>query len=85
MKKRGQGLPLNVIIIAIIVLIVVIVLIALFGSKITTFRQGTSSCEQQGGTCKPQCDPTKESYLPSFECTEQKVCCIGLIGETDDG
>lgn len=40
MEKKGQGLPLNVIVIAIIVLVVLVVLIAIFTNRIVIFDQG---------------------------------------------
>jgi hypothetical protein len=39
MKKRGQGLPLNTIIVAIIVLVVLVVLIAIFTGRIGIFEK----------------------------------------------
>ncbi len=42
MDKKGQGMPLNTIIIAIIVLIVLVVLIAIFTGRIAIFQKGVS-------------------------------------------
>ena len=46
MMKRGQGLPLNVIIVAIIVLVVLVVLIAIFTGRIAIFQRGVSEQAQ---------------------------------------
>lgn len=42
MQKKGQGLPLNVIVIAIIVLVVLVVIISIFMGKIVSFDKGVS-------------------------------------------
>ncbi len=39
MNKRGQGLPLNIIIVAIIVLVVLVVLVAIFTGRIAIFER----------------------------------------------
>ena len=43
MNKKGQGLPLNVIIIAIIVLVVLVVMIAIFTGRIALFERGVAA------------------------------------------
>ena len=43
--KKGQGLPLNAIIIAILVLIVLVVLALVFTGKITVFGENTKKAE----------------------------------------
>jgi len=61
MNKRGQGLPLNTIIIAIIVLVVLVVLIAIFVGRIGKFDQDINKegelelikLKASYGTCKP--------------------------------
>ena len=50
MKKKGQGLSLNVIIIAAIGLIVLVLLIAIFTGRIGTFRKSVAR-EEAGLTC----------------------------------
>lgn len=46
MTKKGQGLPLNTIIIAIIVLVVLVVLIAIFTGRIAIFDQRVSEIDK---------------------------------------
>jgi hypothetical protein len=48
---KGQGMPLNVIIIAVICLLVLIVLIFIFSGKAGQFKKGVDSCESKGGIC----------------------------------
>ncbi len=51
-NKKGQGLSLNTIIIAIIVLVVLVVIIMIFTGVLGgVFVPGISSCEQKGGDC----------------------------------
>jgi hypothetical protein len=49
--KKGQGLPLNTIIIAAIVLIVLVVLWAIFTGRMGTFSTGVKNVEN----CKDAC------------------------------
>jgi len=59
MSKRGQGLPLNTIIIAILVLVVLVILIVIFTGKIGFFGKsldecpaGPQNCRDTAGECK---------------------------------
>ncbi len=49
-NKKGQGLPLNVIIIAVLVLIVLVVLVIIFSGKIGKFSSSTSDTQKQFDT-----------------------------------
>ena len=51
-KKRGQGLSINVIIIAIIALIVLVVLIAILTGKLGVFSAGVESVASCENACK---------------------------------
>ncbi len=83
-SKRAQGMPLNVIIIAILVLIVLVVLAIIFAGKIGQFGKGTTESEKQyqATTCAVPgtgryCGPCKEGdseVAGSFDCTP---CCYG--------
>jgi len=57
-SKRGQGLPMNTIVIAAIVLVVLVVLIMIFTGRIALFNQGVQDCNNKGGKCVSQleCD-----------------------------
>lgn len=55
--KKGQGLSLNTIIIAIIVLIVLVVLVMIFtGYFGKIFTPSVKSCATQGGACVDKCN-----------------------------
>ena len=54
LNKKGQGLPLNTIIIAIIVIVVLVIIIIIFSGNILNFQNASNSgneCRQAGGTC----------------------------------
>ena len=63
MNKRGQGMPMNVIIIAAIALLVLVVLSIVFVNNIAGTNKELGSCESTGGTCKPA----------AFGCAEQET------------
>lgn len=74
MEKKAQGLPLNVIIIAILVLVVLVVLVAIFTGRIALFERGVSeqgrtelvSMRTQYGTCQPS--PSREqTFLTALD------------------
>ncbi len=75
-KKRGQSLPLNTIIIAIIVVTVLVVLIMIFTGQIRLFTTGLSDCQAQGGSCvSDTACPDGFSKAPLSKC-DSGVCCI---------
>ena len=49
--KKGQGLSINTIIIAIIVLVVLIVLVMIFTGYFSGWTENVASCSSQGGSC----------------------------------
>jgi hypothetical protein len=49
--KKGQGLPLNTIIIAIIVIVVLVVIILIFTGQLGDFGKAANACVQAGGYC----------------------------------
>lgn len=49
--SKAQGMPLNVIIIAVICLLVLIVLIFIFTGKSGQFTKGVESCASKAATC----------------------------------
>ena len=86
-SKKGQGLSLNTIIIAIIVLVVLVVIVMIFTGVIgTVFVPGISSCEQKGGTCDKgdDCGGSNSGYVKAIgsHCSpggtrdQNSVCCI---------
>src|SRR3989344_9594143 len=84
-RKRGQGLPLNTIVIAVIVLIVLAVVIFIFSSRFGLFGTEISACEQKGGVCKVRanCNLQTSTILTGFECKDSKVCCLSVLKEVE--
>jgi len=77
--KKAQGLPLNVIIIAVIVLIVLAVIIAIFAGRISIFSKSVGDCEAKGGVCKNSVSECTEDQAPvSGLCGENKICCVSI-------
>jgi hypothetical protein len=85
--NKAQGMPLNVIIIAVIALLVLIVLVFIFTGKSTLFKKGVESCEGKGGICK---DTESECIgigpvigrIPDISCDRDND---GKINENTDG
>ena len=73
MKKKGQGMPLNVIIIAIIVLIVLVILISLVTGKLGLFSKGVVD------SGKFNCEST--SYDSAFDAKKINDCEIPVSAE----
>ena len=73
--KKGMGLSLNVIIIAIIGLCVLIVLVFIFTRSSSDFATSISDCESMGGSCAKSCS---DEFAPmSVECPEETdFCCV---------
>ncbi|MBU0980250.1 MAG: hypothetical protein KJ709_05560 [Nanoarchaeota archaeon] len=80
-NKRGQGLPMNTIVIAAIALMVMIVLIIIFVNKMNEGEDTLNSCGifangqcYDGDSC-----PEGHQIVPNVkECSQGKVCCIQL-------
>ena len=79
MKRKAQGLPINMIIISALALIVLVVTIVIFTKGSSTFTSGALSCQSKGGNCiadKEKCDYEKTS----FSCPREKpVCCLNPL------
>ncbi len=83
MNTKGQGLSVNVIIVAVLALLVLVVIAFIFTGKIGQFAASTNNCEDISAsyTCEYSCN---EGYtvLPSGKCLNDdnkdsgKVCCI---------
>ena len=88
-QKRGQGLPMNAIVIAAIVLVVMVVLILIYTGSMGNFTGELGKCETKGGECVPKtsCDLAKgEKIISKTDCDDEEkygkdhVCCIKLKG-----
>jgi len=89
MNKKAQGLPLNLIIIAVIVLIVLAVIIAIFVGKIRVLPTGVQSCEGRGGSCQEKsCASLGLAPILNHDCKQREdpkdYCCIDITGVSKD-
>lgn len=82
--KKSQGLPINVIILAILALIVLVVLLAIFskqsGKSINVFED----CKARGGECRSASSGclADEIKMTIAECQQKtEVCCISINSE----
>ena len=84
-SKRGQGLPLNTIIIAIIVIVVLVIIIIIFSGNILNFQKSAntgSGCRQAGGTCvsSSTCHALGGVAGGTDDCGDSSViCCVSGV------
>ncbi len=89
--KKGQGMSINVIIIAVLALLVLVVLAFIFTGKIGKFSSTTADCTKiAGGKCEDyDCSNLGSNYVQdsSRVCLDNtgnvdqtQVCCIGVTG-----
>lgn len=82
MSKKGQGISMNVIIIAALALLVLVVLSIIFLGRTGSWSKDTVNCVQNGGTCADSCDSTQGfSAYPAWKssCVDEgtgDMCCI---------
>ncbi len=81
--KKGQGLSLNTIIIAIMVIIVLVIIILITTGQLQKFTQGVNNqanedCINAGGLCTSQdaCTNLGGKVYSSASCTGEQVCCV---------
>ena len=80
LSKRGQGISINMIIVAAIALVVLIVLIVIFTGKTQQFNRGLGSCKGICATSPAQCSG---AAIPVQNCNDgnqqlqgDSYCCI---------
>ena len=80
-SKKGQGLSLNTIIIAIIVLIVLVVLVMIFtGYFGRIFTPSVKSCTAQGGQCASQCNSGQlGNEISGADCPDKTLKCCATV------
>ena len=85
-KKKGQGLSLNFVIIAVILLVVLVLLIFVVGKYSLKFRAGTAEAESsicltqfnrscQVGSCTTPYVHAEGVASHTRDCSEKEVCC----------
>ena len=80
MKKRGQGLPVTTIIIAILALLVLVVILLIFTGKIRVFGGELVSCSGKGGFCYAgDCAFGYQTALQETDCAQNQKCCLPVL------
>ncbi len=82
MKRKAQGLPINIIVIAAISLIAVVILIYMLGNASGTFSKAAFSCESKDGECMEEssCHYEKTGFAcPEKDSNQKIVCCINPL------
>jgi len=81
--ERAQGMPLNIIIIAVILLVVLVVILSIFSGNIWKFSKDLQSCGTRNGQCLDKCGDG-EVKIEGVSCpkvgNKEGVCCI-KVGE----
>ena len=84
MDSKGQGISMNVIIIAALALLVLVVLSIIFLGRTGQWSSQTVDCVTNGGTCMDSCaDQPGYKHYPAWDgsCQEggsTQVCCIKI-------
>ncbi len=76
MNKKGQGISINVIIIAAIAILVLVILAVIFLGYVNKWTGDVNDCTNKGGTCYAQgtC-PSGWAQLSNRCANEGEVCC----------
>ena len=86
MSKKGQGLSMNVIIIAALALLVLVILAIIFIGRMGTTTRGVDQCkgscvateqECQGQYQKISSEPCYKTGAKELD-TDRPVCCVGV-------
>ncbi|MBN1157562.1 hypothetical protein JXA85_08135 [Candidatus Woesearchaeota archaeon] len=75
MKKKAQGMSVNVIIIAALALLVLVILAVVFLGRMDIFGRQSNSCTSQGGKCMSSGCEEGYSVIPLKCSNEGDVCC----------
>jgi hypothetical protein len=85
LMKKGQGISINVIVVAAIALLVLVVLAVVFLGRFGMFSEQTSNCESQGGRCVVGACPTGTTEYLAWTCPDTssgagQSCCLSVQG-----
>ena len=74
--KKGQGLSLNMVIVAAIALIVLVIIVAIFTGRISIFGKGVGDCASKQGTCVVGTTCPAGQARTMDTCPTDQVCCV---------
>ena len=87
--RKAQGMPINVIIIAVLALIVLVVIAAIFTGRVRIFSQNLESCAAKQGHCDSKCG-SNYAVVTNTNCPEteqdkkdnkntKNLCCVQVL------
>ena len=80
--KKAQGMPINVIIIAVLALIVLVIMGVLFAKRTSIFAGALDSCSAKQGHCQPSCGEGSSKIIANCpekgDDSKNTVCCITI-------
>ena len=82
-NHKSQGMPVNVIIIAVLALIVLVVLTVIFTGRVRIFSSTLESCSAKQGHCTEKCGDQEVSV--TAQCPEKgepkpyTKCCVQVL------
>jgi len=82
-NRRSQGMPVNVIIIAVLALIVLVVLTVIFTGRVRIFSSTLESCSAKQGHCIDKCGDNEAMVIA--QCPEKAdpstytKCCVQVL------
>jgi len=78
-KRKAQGLPITVIVVAVIALLVVVILVAVFSGRMGTFGKNIDALKS--GTCEGVCSAIGKSTITSLVACGAAPCCGDTTNE----
>ncbi|MBT3407399.1 hypothetical protein HOK68_04355 [Candidatus Woesearchaeota archaeon] len=78
--KKGQGLSMNMIVIAIIAILVLVIISVIFTGNLGKTKAKLADCSTKGGQCmtKSECNELQGISDPTTACSvDTAVCCLG--------
>ena len=79
MNKKGQGISLNVIIIAAIALLVLVILSVIFMGRMGIWSTKSKECSSAtggAGACMEACGGEYPTPIDIYECPTGQQCCV---------
>jgi hypothetical protein len=80
--KKGQGMPLQLIVIAGICLIILVVLAVMFLGKASSFKKGVSTCDGTCETNRAKCLDSGGTPIPTDKCVDKNGMEKKVKGDT---
>lgn len=76
MKKKAQGLPLNVVVVMALLLVMLIILFFILSKGSGKFRRGIGDCSAKKGSCVEKNECAGIAIPLAEQCAASQVCCV---------